>query len=78
MYFRGRKVGDFRIDLAVDGRVALELKCCRAIEAVHKAQLVNYLAATRYEVGLLLNFGPKPEVCRMVMTNDRKAQAGRG
>jgi len=38
----------------------------------HEAQLLNYLKATPYEVGLLLNFGPKPEVKRKVFDNVRK------
>jgi predicted PurR-regulated permease PerM len=37
-----------------------------------KAQLINYLKATEIEVGLLLNFGPRPQVVRRILTNDRK------
>jgi hypothetical protein len=36
----------------------------------HEAQLLNYLKATPYEVGLLLNFGPKPEVKRKAYDNE--------
>jgi hypothetical protein len=42
------------------------------------AQLLNYLRATEIEVGLLLNFGPKPEFKRMVFDNERKKVKGRG
>jgi hypothetical protein len=38
----------------------------------HEAQLLNYLKATPYEVGLLLNFGPKPEHKRRAFENTRK------
>ncbi|MCI0610724.1 MAG: GxxExxY protein, partial [Anaerolineae bacterium] len=38
----------------------------------HEAQLLNYLKATPYEVGLLLNFGPKPETKRRSFDNNRK------
>jgi GxxExxY protein len=52
--------------------VILELKAVRAIESAHIAQLLNYLKATEIEVGLLLNFGPKPEFKRAVFGNERK------
>ncbi len=71
--FRGRLVGDFQADLLVDKLVILELKSCRAIEQAHIAQLLNYLKATEVEVGLLLNFGPRPEFKRVVFGNERKA-----
>jgi len=36
--------------------------------------LLNYLKATEIEIGLLLNFGPKPEFKRVVFGNDRKLE----
>jgi len=36
--------------------------------------LMNYLRATRIEVGLLMNFGPKPEFKRFIFDNERKGQ----
>ena len=74
--FRGQLVGDFRADLMVEGSVLIELKACRAIEPAHEAQLLNYLRATELEVGLLLNFGPKPEFKRFVFENSRKTCRG--
>jgi len=38
----------------------------------HEAQLPNYLRATPYEVGILLNFGPKPAHKRKAFNNERK------
>ena len=73
VWFRGKQVGDFDADIMVDRLVLLELKTARAIESAHLAQLMNYLKATEIEVGLLLNFGPKPEFKRVVFGNDRKA-----
>jgi len=59
--FRGHTVGDFRADLLVEGCVLLELKAARSIDQAHEKQLLNYLRATDVEVGLLLNFGVKPQ-----------------
>jgi GxxExxY protein len=70
--FRGRQIGDFRADMLADGKVLLELKAARAIDQVHEKQLLNYLRATDIEVGLLLNFGVKPQFRRLVYENERK------
>lgn len=71
--FRGRPVGDFTADVLVNKLILLELKSARSIDQAHIAQLLNYLKATEIEVGLLLNFGPKPEFKRVTFGNDRKA-----
>jgi GxxExxY protein len=70
--FRGRTVGMFRTDLLVNGSVIVELKCARALEGTHEAQLLNYLKATKFEVGLLLNFGNRPQFRRMLLDNTHK------
>ena len=72
VHFRGILVGDFEADILVNRLVFLELKAVRAIDPAHIAQLLNYLRATEIEVGLLLNFGPKPEFKRVVFGNNRK------
>jgi GxxExxY protein len=72
VYFRNELVGDFRADIIVEGCVLLELKAARAIDSAHEAQILNYLRATPIEVGLLLNFGPKPEFKRFAFDNLRK------
>ncbi len=72
VWFRDVRVGDFRADMIVDGKVILKLKAARALEPIHQAQLLNYLRATRIEVGLLLNFGERPEFKRLAFANDRK------
>jgi GxxExxY protein len=58
--------------MLVERRVLLELKAVRALDGSHQAQLLNYLRATDIEVGLLLNFGVKPEVKRLLFDNSRK------
>ena len=72
VWFRGQRVGEFTADMLVADCVLLELKAARALDSSHQAQLLNYLRATEIEVGLLLNFGPKPQFKRMAFDNDRK------
>ena len=72
VWFRGHQVGQFEADLLVEKCVLLELKATRALGSAHQAQLMNYLRATEVEVGLLLNFGPKPEFKRVAYDNNRK------
>lgn len=74
VWFRGNQVGDFDADVMVNKLILLELKTARTIEDGHLGQLMNYLKATDIEVGLLLNFGPKPEFKRLVFGNDRKSK----
>ena len=52
--------------------ILVEIKAVRTLAPEHEAQLLNYLKATPYEVGLLLNFGPKPQVKRKAYDNSRK------
>jgi len=73
--FRGHVAGDFRADLTVERAVILELKAVAAIDPSHEAQLLNYLRATEIEVGLILNFGLKPQFKHMVFKNSRKTVA---
>jgi GxxExxY protein len=72
VWFRGHQVGHFEGDMLVEQCVLLELKAARALDSTHQAQLLNYLRATEIEVGLLLNFGPKPEFKRLAYENKRK------
>jgi GxxExxY protein len=72
VFFRGQDVGQFRADILVEGKVLIELKAVQHLEKNHEAQLYNYLRATEIEVGLLLNFGPRPEFKRIAFSNERK------
>lgn len=76
VWFRGKPVGDFTADMLIENCVLLELKAARALDSSHQAQLLNYLRATEIEVGLLLNFGLKPEFKRLIFDNPRKAIRG--
>ena len=67
VYYEKHLVGKFVADIVVEDRIILELKSTRELAVTHEVQLVNYLTATRLDVGLLLNFGPeKVEVKRKV------------
>lgn len=72
VWFRGEKIGFYEADLVVNGCVLVELKACKALDAAHQAQLLHYLRATDIEIGLLLNFGPRPQVRRLAFDNQRK------
>ena len=72
VYYGGHLVGEYFADLLVGGAVIVELKAVRQLAEQHEAQLLNYLKATPYEVGLLLNFGPKPGIKRKAFDNSRK------
>lgn len=65
-------VGDFAADILVDRTLILELKAVEDLNPAHEAQLLNYLKASEIELGLLLNFGPKPRVRRLAFSKDRK------
>jgi GxxExxY protein len=73
VYFQGQVVGEYYADLLVEEAVIVELKAATHLMNEHEAQLLNYLRATPYEVGLLLNFGPKPDFRRKVFENHRKS-----
>ena len=72
VFFEGQVVGEYFVDLLVNGVIILELKACKQLSEDHEAQLLNYLKATSIEVGLLLNFGLKPQHVRKVYDNIRK------
>jgi GxxExxY protein len=72
VYYRNTVVGQVYADLVVNDCVIVELKAVDELADVHRAQLLNYLKATRYEVGLLLNFGVAPQIERKAFDNVNK------
>jgi GxxExxY protein len=72
VWFRGHKVGHFRADVMVENSVLLELKSARSLDPAHEAQLLHYLKSTEIEVGMLLNFGTRPQFRRLLFDNERK------
>jgi GxxExxY protein len=71
VYYKDHFVGDYFADIIVNDTIILELKACDTIVEKFEYQLINYLKSTR-EVGLLLNFGKKPEFIRKVFRNSNK------
>ena len=72
VYYADQQVGSFVADIIVSGCVIVELKAVRTLNLAHEVQLVNYLAATKIPVGLLINFGEsKVEIKRRVLDLNR-------
>ena len=65
-------IGEYFADILVENKVIVEIKAAKSLAKENEAQLLNYLKATEVEVGLLLNFGPKPDLKRKVFDNIRK------
>lgn len=74
VYYKGILVGDYYADLIVNDTIILELKATDCLVEEFENQLINYLRSTDYEVGLLLNFGKKPEFKRKIFENKRKTR----
>lgn len=72
VYYKELEVGEYFADIMVNNVVILELKAAESIIEAFELQLTNYLKATEIEVGLLLNFGPKPAFRRKMWVNDAK------
>jgi GxxExxY protein len=74
VFYDGTMIGEYYADILVDSKVMVELKSTKCLVADNEAQLLNYLKATEIEVGLLFNFGPKPEIKRKAFDNSRKSK----
>ncbi len=72
VFYEGENVGAYFADLVVSDAVIIELKACSDLLEEHEAQLTNYVRATDIEVGLLLNFGRKPQIKRKAFSNEYK------
>jgi GxxExxY protein len=72
VYYEGTVVGKYFADIVVNNCLIIELKAAEGLCLEHECQLINYLKATNIEVGLLLNFGRKPEFRRKIFENTYK------
>jgi GxxExxY protein len=66
--YKGVEIGEYFADIVVEKQVLLELKAVDSLQKIHEAQLFNYLKATGYKIGLLINFThPKAEIKRFIL-----------
>ena len=66
--YKNKVVGEYFADIIVEDKVIIELKAVESLQKIHEAQLLNYLKATDYKIGLLINFTyPKAEIKRFVL-----------
>lgn len=66
--YKGTEVGEYFADMVVEDQVIMELKAVDSLQKIHEAQLLNYLKASGYKIGLLVNFThPKAEIKRFVL-----------
>ncbi len=72
VYYKNEIVGEYIPDIIINESVIVELKCVEYLIETHENQLLNYLKATKCEVGLILNFGKDPQFIRKIFTNDLK------
>lgn len=72
VFYDGQNVGEYFTDILVNDCVIIELKVAESLCEEHEYQLVNYLKASSVEVGMLLNFGKKPQLKRKVFNSEHK------
>lgn len=72
VYYQKEIVGLYIADILVENAVVIEIKAAESLCIEHEAQLINYLKATDIQVGLLLNFGKRPEFKRKVFSSQFK------
>ena len=66
--YKGQLVGDYIADIVVENQVIVEIKAIENLQTIHEAQLLNYLKATGYKIGLLINFThPKAQIKRLIL-----------
>jgi len=70
--YEGEIVGEYFADILISDKIIVEIKAAKNVAEEHEAQLLNYLKATDIEVGLLLNYGPKPNFTRKAFDTTRK------
>jgi GxxExxY protein len=70
VFYEGNLVGEYFADIVVNGIIILELKTVESFKEEHFKQLLNYLIATKKELGLLLNFGRKAEFKRIIESRE--------
>jgi len=70
--YKSQIVGEYYADIIVENKIIIELKANQGLSEENESQLINYLKSSKIEIGLLLNFGFKPEFKRLIFTNNIK------
>jgi GxxExxY protein len=78
VFYKGRKVGSYAADLLIEGKVVVTVRAAGALGDADRAQLLNYMRCSSAEVGMLLNFGPRPEFRRFLGRTLTEAHARDG
>lgn len=77
VHYHGTELGTYLADMVVNDCVLVELKAVDSLVNHHEKQILNYLKASGLEVGLLLNFGPRPQVRRFILDRVRDCEPPR-
>ena len=72
VHYEEKIVGEYFADIMVENKIILESKAAESLIEEYELQLINYLKATDIELGLLLNFGKKPEIRRKIFSNNQR------
>ena len=72
VFYKNNKVGQYKFDFVNEDKVLVRVETAERVNAANEFSLVNQLKANNYEIGLLLNFGKRPEVKRKIFQNGRK------
>lgn len=72
VFYKGKEVGVYYADLVIEDIIILELKAAEYLTESDECQLINYLRGTDIELGILFNFGKKPEFRRKIFENENK------
>lgn len=75
VFYENKVVGVYYADVIVNNSVIIELKAIETLCKSNEAQLVNYLHASKIEVGVLLNFGKEPQHKKRVLTAENKRKS---
>jgi len=63
LYYKGEQLEQaYRPDFLCGAQIIVELKAVKELTDDHRAQIINYLKATKLKLGLLVNFGHQPQV----------------
>jgi len=70
----GKVLENYRLDVVVEDKIIIECKALKFVPQKMENQLYSYLKNSKWEVGLLVNFGgTTPYIKRIIFTNDRKS-----